>query len=310
MRYLSAFTIFLLAGSADGAEALTERRISSADIGTLVFMAPEKWQGEESYDDLEAATVYELSSRRENLRLRLTVRYFGSELDDSEIIERLDAYLKYAIAEQLENPARYEVRAARFAPRNHGIYARIYDRNAVKGEFPYYSHGGRILSDKFIAFSLHSNDADLSVLTKTLDVIMSFDAKQEWAGAPESFLCKGEQLVGFDFVDGEWTAVNSEKVRQSIAVRRSRSGDTFADSSEWVFLGSSEEAANSSCNNESISRGVFICSSSTDEHFRMDSKTMRFTYSYLGGYHNVPDSGAPDDESSTPNMVIGSCTAQ
>ena len=64
MRHPTIFAALLLVCSLGSAESLTERRISSADIGTVVFMAPEKWAGFQSYDDLQAASVYEFSSRK------------------------------------------------------------------------------------------------------------------------------------------------------------------------------------------------------------------------------------------------------
>jgi hypothetical protein len=310
MRKLIIFLALVLVSPTGNAQPLTERRISSADIGTVVFLAPESWSGVESYDDLEAAAVYELSSRKRNFRLRLSVRQVGTPLAEDEIIPRLDAYLKYAIAEKLADQARYEVRAARFGPGSHGIYARIRDRQAEKGAFPYFSHGARVMGNKFIVFTLESSDDDLSLLNPTLDIMTSFDAKQEWAGAPNSYLCEAEQLVGFDIVDEKWGGVTATRVRQNIVVRRSRPGDAFADTSEWVFLGSDDETASSACNNESIAIGAFLCSSAGDEEFRMDSKTLRFVYAYLGGYHDLPADELPDDEDPKPTLVIGSCTAQ
>ena len=69
MRYLTIFAALLLVCSPGSAETLTERRVSSGDIGTLVFMAPEKWKGVEGYDDLEAAAIYEMSTSKEKFRL-------------------------------------------------------------------------------------------------------------------------------------------------------------------------------------------------------------------------------------------------
>ena len=64
------------------------------DIGTVVFLAPERWVGFESYDDLEAASVYEFSSRKEKFKLRIGVKYLGFEMRgeqatlDGQIIAR------------------------------------------------------------------------------------------------------------------------------------------------------------------------------------------------------------------------------
>ncbi len=316
MRYLILLAALLFVCPPSGAETLTERRISSPDIGTLVFMAPGKWKGVESYDDLEAASVYELSSRKEKLNLRIGVKYIGFDIGgeqatlDEQIIARLDGYLKYVIAGYVEKPDRYEVRAARFSPGNHGIYSRITDRNPDKGSYPYFTHGARIIGDKFITFSLKSNDSDLSVLKKTLDVVTSFSAKNEWANAPDSFLCKVEQLVGFAIVDQEWDAITSKKVKHTFVVRRSRTDDAYAGSSEWVFSGSDDENTNTFCDNDFIAHGLFICQGDDDEAFRMDSKTLRFVYVYMGGYYNVPQEVVPDEESPKPQMGIGTCTAQ
>lgn len=310
MRHLTITASLLLFCSLGDAESLTERRISSADIGTLVFMAPEQWTGFESYDDLEAASVYELSSRKEKFNLRLSVQHVGSEASDEQVIARLDGYLKYAIAEHLENPDRYAVRAARFGPGNYGIYARISDKNPARGSFPYYTHGARILGDNFIAFSLNSNDSDLSVLKATLDLVTSFDVKNEWADAPASYLCKVDQLIGFELVDNEWDAISSKKVKHTFTVRRSQPGDKFADSSEWVFLGPDSEQTNTSCDNEFIAHGQFVCSGMQSEEFRMDAKTLRFVYVFLAGYHDVPQGVVPDEEAAKPQMSIGTCTAQ
>ena len=96
MRYLTIFAALLLACPPGSAETLTERRISSGDIGTLVFMAPEKWKGVAGYDDLEAATIYELSSRREKFSLSIRIKNAGFEMQDDQvkmdelIIGRLD----------------------------------------------------------------------------------------------------------------------------------------------------------------------------------------------------------------------------
>jgi len=240
----------------------------------------------------------------------LSVRYFAEETSDEKIIARLDGYLKYAIAEQLDNPHRYDVRAARFAPGNHGIYARVTDRNPDKGSFPYYTHGARVLGDKFITFSLNSNDSDLSVLKATLGVVTSFDAKNEWANAPESFLCIIDQVIGFGYTDGEWDVISSKKTRTEFILRRSRPGDDFADSSEWVYSGTEDESSQSSCDNDYIARGQFVCRGKHYEVFRMDTNTLRFIYAYLFGYHDVPPGQEPDEESIKPQMSIGSCTAQ
>ena len=316
MRHSIIFAALMIVCSPGSAENLTERRMSSADIGTVVFMAPEKWTGLQSYDDLEATSVYEFSSRKEKFNLRIGVKYVGFGLHgeqatpDEQIIARLDGYLQYAIAEYVDRPNKYAIRAARFSPRNHGIYSRITDRSPGKGGYPYISHGARILGDKFITFSLTSNDNDLSVLKKTLDVVTSFSAKNEWANAPESFLCKVEQLIGFAIVDEEWDVISSKKVKHSFVVRRSRPDDAYAESSEWVFSGPDDDNTNTFCDNDFIAHGLFFCQGDHDEAFRMDSKTLRFVYAYMGGYHDVPQEVVPDEESPKPQMGIGTCKTQ
>ena len=316
MRRSTIIAVLLLVSSAGSADTLTERRMSSADIGTVVFMAPEKWAGFQSYDDLQAASVYEFSSRKKKFKLRISVKYAGFEMRgehatlDEQIIARLDGYLKYAIAEYTDKPDRYEVRAARFSPRNHGIYSRITDRKPDKGSHLYVTHGARVLGDKFITFSLNSNDNDLSVLKQTLDVVTSFSARNEWANAPESFLCKVDKVVGFAIVDEEWDTISSKKVKHNFIVRRSRQGDVYADSSEWVFAGPEDEDTNTHCDNEYIAHGLFYCHGDSDEAFRMDSKTLRFVYVFISGYHNVPPEIVPDEESPKPQMGIGTCTAK
>ena len=316
MRHLTVVVALLLFCSAGTAQNLTERRMSSADIGTVVFMAPEKWTGFESYEDLEAVSVYELSSKKEKIKLRIGAKYVDLDIRaedatlDEQIIARLDSYLKYSIAEYVERPDRYEIRAARFSPRNHGIYARIYDRSPAKGASPFFTHGARILGNRFITFSLNSNDTDLSALKQTLDVVSSVSAKNEWANAPDAFHCKVEQLVGFTIVDEEWGAITAKTVKHAFTVRRSRSGDDHAESSEWVFAGPDEENTGTYCDNELIAHGLFFCRGSQDEAFRMDSKTLRFVYVYMGGYHDVPPEVIPEEESPKPQMGIGTCTAQ
>ena len=310
MRHLTLIAVLLLLALPANSQSLTERRISSADIGTLVFLAPENWTGFQSYDELEAASVYELSARKEKFKLRLSIRYFGSETNDDEIIGRLDGYLKYAIAEHIDKPDRYEIRAARFGPDNHGIYARISDRSPAKGSLPFYTHGARVIGDKLVVFSLNSNDADLSVLKSSLDVVTSIDEKKEWANAPDSYLCSVDQLIGFGLVEGEWDSFVSKKVKHIFTVRRSQSGDEFADSSEWVFIGPENDVAGSSCDDEFIAHGQFVCNGLHFEEFRMDAKTLRFVYVYLGGFHDIPQNVVPDEENPTPQMGIGTCTPQ
>lgn len=310
MRYLSAFAILLLISSVASPESLTERRMSSADIGTIVFMAPENWKGSESYDDLQAASVYELSSRKEKFELRLSARHYDLDTSNEQIIERLDGYLRFAIAEFLEKPDEHEVRAARFGPRNHGIYGRVTHKNPGKGSYSYYTHGARILDNKFITFSLYSNDHDMSVLKSTLNVVTSVDSKNEWANAPDSYICNVDQLVGFGIVDEEWDVISSKKVKHKFILRRSEEGDAFADTTEWVFSTPDQENVSTFCDNDFIARGFFLCSGEADEEFRMDSKTLRFVYVYLGGYYDVPQGVVPDEESPKPQMGIGSCTAQ
>lgn len=316
MRHPRIFAVLLLVCSLSSAETLTERRMSSADIGTVVFLAPEKWAGVQRYDDLQATSIYEISSRKQKFELTVGVKYVGFDIRgkqatlDEQIIARLDSYLKYAIAEYVDKPDRYEIRAARFSPRNHGIYSRITDRSPDKGSYPYFTHGARFLGDKFITFSLNSDDGDLSILKQTLDVVTSFSAKSEWANAPESFLCNVEQLVGFAIVDEQWDTIISKKVKHKFVVRRSRSGDAYADSSEWVFSGPKDEDTNTYCDNEYIAHGLFFCHGDADEVFRMDSKTLRFVYAHFGGYHDVPQDVLPDEDSPKPQMGIGTCTAQ
>lgn len=310
MRHLISFSALALVCSLANAESVTERRMSSPDIGTVVFLAPENWNGFESYDDLEAASVYELSSRNEKFNLRLTARHYVPGASDEEIVERLDGYLRYAIEEFLNKPDNHEVRAARFGPRNHGIYARITHKNPDKGAYPYYTHGARILDGKFITFSLDSNDHDLSVLKSTLNLVSSVAGKQEWANAPDSYICNVEQIIGFAIVEDQWDVVSSKKVKHRFVLRRSQEGDKFADTTEWVFSKHDQENANTFCDNEFIARGFFLCSGEADEEFRMDSKTNRFVYVYLGGYYDVPEGTVPDEESPKPQMGIGSCTPQ
>lgn len=315
MRHLT-IVVALLFCSPGSAENLTERRMSSVDIGTIVFMAPEKWTGFESYDDLEAASVYELSAEKEKIHVRIGAKYVDLDIRsedatlDQQVMARLDGYLKYAIGEYVDRPDRYEIRAARFSPRNHGIYARIYDRTPAKGAYPYVTVGARILGNKFITFSLNSNDTDMSALTQTLDVVSSVSAKNEWANAPDSFQCAVEQLVGFAIVDEEWDAITSKKVKHTFLVRRSQADDVHADTSEWVFAGPDEEQTVTECDNDLIAHGLFFCHGDEDEAFRMDAKTLRFIYVYMGGYHNVPPEVVPDEESPMPQLAIGTCIAQ
>ena len=316
MRFLTALAILLLACSPVSAETLTERRVSSEDIGTLVFMAPEKWTGVESYNELEAATVFELSARKEKFSLRISIKHAGFETQDDPaildemIIARLDGYLEYTMAEYGGNAVEGEIRAARFSQSNHGIYARMTVKNPGKGRYVYFTHGARIVDDKFIVFSLSSNDRELSVLRTALDVIASFKPVYEFANAPDSYLCDVEQLSGFDLVEDEWGAISSKKVKHSYVVRRSQADDNFADSSEWVFSAAESDNTNTFCDNKSISHGIFLCRSMENEEFRMDSRTLRFIYVYLGGYHDVPHGVVPDEESPKPRMEIGTCEAQ
>ncbi len=313
MRHSMIIAVMLSVCCICNAENLTERRMSSADIGTVVFLAPEKWVGFESYDDLEAAAVYELSSRKKNFMLKIGIKYVGFDIlsdpatQDQQFIARLDGYLQYAIAEYTDRADKFEIRAARFSPKNHGIYARITDRNPEKGSYPYLTQGARILGNKFITFTLNSRDSDLSVLKQSLDLITSFSAKNEWANAPDSFVCKVEQLVGFEIVEKEWEPYISKKIKHQFVVRRSRPGDTYEDSSEWIFAGPEEEETTSYCDNEAIAHGLFICHSDADEVFRMDSKTLRFVYAHIRGYHDVPEEVVPDKESPRPQMAIGTC---
>ena len=315
MRHTLIIAVLLTVCCICSAEDLTERRMSSADIGTVVFMAPEKWVGFESYDDLEAAAVYELSTRKKTFLLKIGIKYVGFDILsdpaalDQQFIARLDGYLQYAIEAYVDRSDRFEIRAARFSPKNHGIYARIADRNPEKGAYPYITHGARILGNKFITFTLNSRDADLSVLKQSLDLVTSFSAKNEWADAPDSYVCKVEQLVGFTIDEEEWEPYISKKIKHNFVVRRSRPGDTHEDSSEWVFAGPEEEDTNSYCDNEDIAHGLFVCHSDADEVFRMDSKTLRFVYVFIGGYHDVPEDVVPDEESPKPQMAIGTCKA-
>ncbi len=313
MRHPLIIAVLLTVCCICSAEDLTERRMSSADIGTVVFMAPEKWVGLESYDDLEAAAVYELSTRKKTFMLRIGIKNVGFDILsdpaalDQQFIARLDGYLQYAIEEYVDRSDRFEIRAARFSPKNHGIYARISDRNPEKGTYPYITRGARILGNKFITFTLNSRDADLSVLKQSLDLVTSFSAKNEWADAPDSYVCKVEQLVGYTINEEEWEPYISKKIKHNFVVRRSRPGDTHEDSSEWVFAGPEEEDTSSYCDNEDIAHGLFVCHSDVDEVFRMDSKTLRFVYVFIRGYHDVPEDVVPDEESPKPQMAIGTC---
>lgn len=316
MRYLTAFAVLLLFSSHCNSETLTKRRISSEDIGTLVFMAPENWSGVESYDELEAATVYELTSRKEKFRLRISVKNAGFETEadqgptDAQVIARLDGYLEYVIAEYGNLSVEGGLKAARFSQNNHGIYARMPVRNPGKGQYEYYTHGARVVDRNFIVFSLSSNDKDLSVLKTTVDLVASFRTVNEWANAPDSFVCNVDQLAGFGIVDKEWGAITSKKVKHSFIVRRAQPGDAFENTSEWVFSATESKTADTSCDNEQIAHGLFLCKGKDDEVFRMDSKTLRFIYAYLGGYHDVAPGIVPDEESPKPQIEIGSCTAR
>ena len=104
MRHLTVVVALSLLCSASNAQNLTERRMSSADIGTVVFMAPEKWTGYEGYDDLEAVSVYELSSKKDRVKLRIGAKYIDLDVRaedatlDEQIIARLDSYLTYVLA--------------------------------------------------------------------------------------------------------------------------------------------------------------------------------------------------------------------
>ncbi len=315
MRHPMIIAVLLTVCCISSAEDLTERRMSSADIGTVVFMAPEKWVGFESYDDLEAATVYELSSRKKRFMLRIGVKYVGfdilsdAEELDKQFIARLDGYLQYAIETYVDRSDRFEIRAARFSPKNHGIYALITDRNPQKGAYPYTTHGARILGNKFITFTLNSRDADMSVLKQSLDLVTSFSAKNEWADAPDSYVCRVEQVVGFTIDEKKWEPYIAAKFKHHYIVRRTRPGDLHEDSSEWVFTGPEEEETAAYCDNEAIAHGLFICHNDDDVVFRMDSKTLRFLYAYTGGYHDVPEEVVPSEESHKPQMAIGTCKA-
>ena len=315
MRHSIILATLLSASCVCSAEDLTERRMSSADIGTVVFMAPEKWVGSESYDDLEAAAVFELSTRKKRFMLRISVKYVGfdilsdAEELDKQFIARLDGYLQYAIEAYVDRSDRFEIRAARFSPKNHGIYARIADRNPEKGAYPFITHGARILGNKFITFTLNSRDADMSVLKQSLDLVTSFSAKNEWADAPDSYVCKVEQVVGFTVNEEKWEPYIAAKFKHHYIVRRTRPGDLHEDSSEWVFTGPEEEETTSYCDNEAIAHGLFICHNDADVMFRMDSKTLRFLYTYTGGYHDVPEEVVPSEESPKPQLAIGTCKA-
>ncbi len=316
MRYLIVLAILSLIGSPGSAETLTERRVSSDDIGTLVFMAPEKWKGVESYDELDAATVYELSARREKFRLRISIKHAGFETRDEQmkmddlIIARLDGYIDYTMAEYVGTSIEGEINATRFGKRNHGIYSRISNKDPGKDGHVYFTHGARLLGDKFIVFSLYSNDKDKSELTRTLDIVSSFRSKHEWVNAPDSYRCDVEQLVGFRIVEDAWDVISSKKVKHTFIVRRSRPDDDFASSSEWVFSAADRKKTNTFCDNEFIAHGLFLCNGMHDEEFRMDSRTLRFMYVYLGGYHDVPPDVVPDEDSPKPQMEIGTCQAQ
>ncbi len=148
-------------------------------------------------------------------------------------------------------------------------------------------------------------------MAQTIDIISSFRAVHEWANAPDSFVCKAEQLVGFGYIEDQWQTLetkNLAKLDQSFVVRRSREGDAFPESSEWVVLHEQQEKAATSCDNEFIEHGIFICKGLRDEEFRMNIKTLRFVYVFLEGYHNTsPDQDAEDEDRPFPHMEIGTC---
>ncbi|MFQ6004132.1 MAG: hypothetical protein ACE5OQ_01400 [Woeseia sp.] len=319
MRHITimmALSLFWVTGSA---ETVTERRISSQDIGTLVFTAPAKWKGVESYDDLQAAATYAIESRRPRFSLKISARNAGFETPEQQqeihdfVIARLESYLEYSMAEYIQISVEGAIIVKRFGKRDLGVYARITDKDPGDEPYVYLTRGARLLGDTVVLFDLYSNDKDESVLATALDVVASVRPVREFANAPDSYLCVGELMAGFGYIDNKWEPINTDKLKnidREFVVRRSQAGDAFSDSSEWVVATRQQEKATTFCDNDYIAKGMFICRGMEDEEFRMDTRTLRFLYARLPGYHDVQPGAEKSKNSEFPHMEIGTCEAK
>ncbi|MFQ5548371.1 MAG: hypothetical protein ACE5FV_08775 [Woeseia sp.] len=318
MRHMTIMLALSLLWVSGSAETLTERRLSSHDVGTLVFRAPAKWKGVASYDDLQAAATYSIESRRPRFSLNISARNAGFDTPEQQrdtddfVIPHLESYLEYSMAEYIGISVEGAIIPKRFGDRNRGVYARITDKDPGDEPYVYLTRGARLLGDTVVLFELYSNDKDESVLAETLDVVASVRPVREFANAPDSYHCVGELMAGFGYIDNKWEPINTDKLKKvdrEFVVRRSQEGDAFPDSSEWVVATRQQERATTSCDNDFIAKGIFICEGMDDEEFRMDIRTLRFLYVRLPGYHDVKPGDEEPKTSEFPHMEIGTCEA-
>ncbi|MDH4047366.1 MAG: hypothetical protein OEV63_04445 [Gammaproteobacteria bacterium] len=301
----------MLSGQALAQHAVTEISINNDNIGNLKVSLPEKWQGSSGKDELTGASILEIESRKEKFTLRLEFSYIdlGSRSNDVSLDEyiqnRLSSYLNYSLPELTGSTVDFDVR--RFGPDGHGQYARLATQGRDRGKYTYLSHGARIVGQAIVVFTLESNDADESVLARTLAAVSTVRLDAEIASFVGSYTCRTEHRVGFRGRNAVWIPDIVDVVDQIFIVRTVSEGDRFAEKTSWVFVEAGRMRANSWCEEAAVEKGLFICHGASDEAFRMDTGTLRFLYSQMEGYYDVAEDEILAKDQATPFMDIGTC---
>jgi hypothetical protein len=313
LKYLVSLLVLLIYSGSFASDSLTGISISNDNIGNLKMMLPEKWRGSQSTDEMSGATVYDIASKKERFRLRLEFKYIGQEDRDDklsldEYIQlRLQNYMEYRMPEFLENSVEGHYATQAFGPGSRGQYSRLTIRDKARGDYPFLTHGARVVGNTIIMFTLLSSDADEGVLSRTLDAVSSVEADNEIASFVGSYACRTEHRVGFAGRNAVWIPEITDVVDQQFIVRTSSEGDQFAEKSSWVFVELGRIRATSWCDENLVGQGLFVCHGAGDEEFRMDTSTLRFLYVQIEGYYDVAEGDTLDKNQATPFMDIGTC---
>ncbi|MGH8223097.1 MAG: hypothetical protein ACREQZ_08990 [Woeseiaceae bacterium] len=303
----------ILSLSASAAGERVEVTISNANIGNLILELPAEWRSEQREDELNGASVLEVSTGKEDFRLVLQVSYAGNDIPDAthdldeRVAARLGGYMDYRMPEFVENSAEGDFSVRRFGPRNHGLYSRVTIPERGDQPFTHLTHGARIVGNAFITFTLYDSDPAARRLEDALAVVTSARPDTEIADVSGAYACRSEHRIGFEGRNAVWIPAPADVVDQQYVVRTSADGDRFAASSTWVFVEAGRMRASSWCDNERAAQGVFECHGPGDEEFRMDTGTLRFIYVQLEGYYEVAEGEVLDRDQETPYMDIGVC---
>ena len=130
----------------------------------------------------------------------------------------------------------------------------------------------------------------------------------------EGYICAADMATGFAYRNGDWRQtefkpVEKFVVRRSTQVERPGMSELWGiPDAKWTVVELGKETPAAGCSDDFKANGDLSCHGALRIEFRMNKNSLRFLYSYLGGYWDSTPGNESSESKDTPAIAIGKCS--